>query len=108
MKTTDQTKANGAAQVEWLEAEAMKAIEATFVVESDSQPGKFYAVNVVRARQGDHAGELYLSCSCPAGRYSWSPAGFRPCKHSRRVIVAQAISLENGHFARLGQEVVAA
>jgi hypothetical protein len=40
-----------------------------------------------------------MLCSCPGGRWSWSPAGFRPCKHVQEAVKVLGVQLVAGHFA---------
>lgn len=77
----------------------MAKIVATLKVELE--PGKERAVDVIEAQQGPHRGDLYLSCKTFGCRWSWSPAGYRPCKHAAAVIDRFGIELVDSHFAAL-------
>jgi hypothetical protein len=99
METNRQAKAaNSSAPVQLVGREAGTEMTdgQTFPVTSKSTGG-VREVRVHTAKSGPHAGEQYLTCNCPAGRFAWSPAGFRPCKHMREVIEKLDIQMVAGH-----------
>lgn len=79
---------------------------ARFSVQSASSDSS-HTVAVRIAQSGPHSGEAYLNCTCPGGRYAFSPMGYRPCKHVREIAVNRLhVTLVDGHFAQIAAALV--